>query len=464
MMYKFAATGFIAVALALWVTSGSAHDQPKASERLVIVGVDGMTFEVIDPLIKEGKLPTFAKLLRGGSRITLLSEKPMRSPALWTTVATGHNRSVHRIFDFVTGSWFWPKNERKQKQRLVTSDMRAAPAIWNMTSDADKKNLVVGWLNTWPAEKVNGAMVAPYVALGKRMQTSIKGKIYENARRQTYPIPLFEELRPLVRSAKSVTQKELERIVVAPPKNSPLFDEIPSLERYLYTVRWSIASTLTNTAIVEDQLRKNPDTNLVMTYFDGSDTLAHRFWLMRQSEEEIRTRLRNQGFNPDIAAELKERFGSVIDSYYELVDDMLARIVQAAGPRATIMVISDHGWGDLKRDKVIHASVPFDGRHTLESAMIASGPDIKRGMYSDRTLYDITPTALYLMGVGIPSDLPGDIALDMISEPFKRAFPPMVLAKSGKQPFNENPEFENSPHNHFQDTELERLRSLGYVQ
>ena len=48
-----------------------------------------------------------------------------------------------------------------------------------------------------------------------------------------------------------------------------------------------------------------------MTYFDGSDTLAHRFWLMRQSEEEIRTRLRNQDFDPDIAAELKERFGKL---------------------------------------------------------------------------------------------------------------------------------------------------------
>ena len=180
----------------------------------------------------------------------------MRSPALWTTVATGHHRSVHRIFDFVTGSWFWPKKERKKKQRLVTSDMRAAPAIWNMTSKANKKNLVVGWLNTWPAEEIDGVMVAPYVALGQRKQTSIKGKIYNNAKRQTHPEQLFGDIKHLVRSADSITKTELERVVVAPPKKSKLYRKVPSLERYLYTARWSIASTLTNTAIVEDQLRK----------------------------------------------------------------------------------------------------------------------------------------------------------------------------------------------------------------
>ena len=123
-------------------------------------------------------MPTFAKLIEGGTRSVLMSEKPMRSPALWTTIATGQPRATHRIFDFVTGSWYWPKAERKKKQRLVTSDMRESPALWNMASDAGKESLVVGWLNTWPAEKINGVMVAPYVALGKKKQTSIKGKIY----------------------------------------------------------------------------------------------------------------------------------------------------------------------------------------------------------------------------------------------------------------------------------------------
>ena len=94
--------------------------------------------------------------------------------------------------------------------------------------------------------------------------------------------------------------------------------------------------------------------------------------------------------------------------------------------------------------------------------MIVQGPHIKPGTFSDRTLYDITPTALYLMGVGIPGDLPGDIALDMIGEPFKRAFPPMVLAKGEQNTPSINTTQElDTP---FHDTEIERLKSLGYVQ
>ena len=94
--------------------------------------------------------------------------------------------------------------------------------------------------------------------------------------------------------------------------------------------------------------------------------------------------------------------------------------------------------------------------------MIVHGPHIKRGTFSDRTLYDITPTALYLMGIGVPGDLPGNIALDLISEPFKRSFPPMVLAK-GEQgvPLPSSDQKLDAP---FQDTEIERLKSLGYVQ
>ena len=129
-MYKVIAASLISIALALGVTVGNADARPAASERLVIIGVDGMTFNVIDPLIAEGKLPTFAKLMREGSRLNLISEKPMRSPALWTTVATGHNRSVHRIFDFVTGSWFWPKKERKQK-RCVSCLKRLLVSHWH---------------------------------------------------------------------------------------------------------------------------------------------------------------------------------------------------------------------------------------------------------------------------------------------------------------------------------------------
>ena len=206
---RFLSTCLLSLSL---LVSSQAFAEPLR-ERLVIIGIDGLTFDVIEPLIEQGKLPTFQKLIKTGSRATLMSEKPMRSPALWTTIATGQPRAKHRIFDFVTGSWYWTKAERHKKQRLVTSDMRESPALWNMASDANKKSVVVGWLNTWPAEQIKGSMIAPYVALGQKKQTSIKGKIYLGAKNQTWPTALSREIAPLIRSAESITPEEIAQIV-----------------------------------------------------------------------------------------------------------------------------------------------------------------------------------------------------------------------------------------------------------
>ena len=73
-------------------------------------------------------------------------------------------------------------------------------------------------------------MVAPYVALGQRKQTSIKGKIYNNAKRQTHPEQLGE-IKHLVRSADSITGRAGASGYRATQK-SKLYRKVPSLERY----------------------------------------------------------------------------------------------------------------------------------------------------------------------------------------------------------------------------------------
>jgi len=52
--------------------------------------------------------------------------------------------------------------------------MRRSKALWQYASSAGLDSITVGWLNTWPAEPVRGAMVAPYVALNAHRQTTIK--------------------------------------------------------------------------------------------------------------------------------------------------------------------------------------------------------------------------------------------------------------------------------------------------
>lgn len=431
--------------------------------RIVVVGVDGMTFDVLDPLVAAGKVPHLAAILARGARAVLRSERPMRSPALWTTIATGQPRKVHGIYDFVTGSGYWPKAERDVEARLVTSDMRRAPALWTLANRADRSAAVVGWLNTWPAETIDGAMVAPYVALGMKRQTSIKGKIYDRAERQYAPAELADRLARLVVKPEEVTKAIVATLVDSPPPSSPLHRVVPSLRRYLYTVHWSLAAGLTNVAMVEALLRERPQTDLVMTYLDGADTLGHRFWLLRQPLSEIRARLEAQGIPAQHAPELKRRFGSVIDAYYGFVDAQIGRLRAAAGPEATFLILSDHGWGSHTRTAAApHADVPFDGEHRMNGVLIAAGPAIVRGSVPALTHYEVAPTVLYLLGAGLPTSLPGGLATELILPAYLRAHSEVQVAggTQRRRPARAGP---NGPAP-FEDQELERLRSLGYVQ
>ena len=449
------------VTLVMSVTAQNswATTQTETKERLVIVGMDGLTWDLLDPMMERGELPNFKALAEKGQGTLLESERPIRSPALWTTIATGQPRSTHGIYDFVTGTTYWPKEIRSKKQKLMTSDMRQSPALWNLASHHHKESLVVGWLNTWPAEPVEGTIVAPYVALGQSKQISIKGKIYRDERGQTWPEERFDEVKDLIVSTRDITPKQVKQIANVPGKRAKLYKQIPMLKRSVDAIRWSLASTYTNLNILEHELKTRPNSDLVMTYFDGSDTLAHRFWHLREPVKVIAKRLRAHGLPAKAAKNLKARFGKVVEGYYKVLDEGLGRIIAAAGPNATIMIVSDHGVGTQKTKRSLHKHVPFDAKHVLEGVMLVSGPNIQSSPLRGRaTIYDVAPTALYLMGLPVPN-LPGRIRTELVQPSYVMRHPPTMVAPTIAETPLESPDLANF----FEEREVERLRSLGYV-
>jgi predicted AlkP superfamily phosphohydrolase/phosphomutase len=76
----------------------------RSAQRVVLVGVDGADPGILERLIGEGRLPTFARLKAAGASGHLRSREPLLSPILWTTIATGRKAQDHGILDFVEGS------------------------------------------------------------------------------------------------------------------------------------------------------------------------------------------------------------------------------------------------------------------------------------------------------------------------------------------------------------------------
>ncbi|MEO1914089.1 MAG: hypothetical protein ABGW98_09545 [Myxococcales bacterium] len=57
------------IALTLLIFSARGDTPPaSASKQVIVIGIDGATWEIIDALRSQGKLPTFDRLIRAGSR------------------------------------------------------------------------------------------------------------------------------------------------------------------------------------------------------------------------------------------------------------------------------------------------------------------------------------------------------------------------------------------------------------
>ncbi|MDF1565081.1 MAG: alkaline phosphatase family protein [Deltaproteobacteria bacterium] len=419
--------------------------------KVLVVGTDGFDPVQVRRLVARGAMPNLQKLMQEGSSGTLFSEREIRSPALWTTLATGRPREVHGIYDFVTGSRLWPADRCDEPRRLVTSNMRAVPAIWNLASDAGLTVGVVGWLSTWPAEEVHGVMVSPYVALGQKKQHTIKGGLYADEDRQVYPEARWDEIKQYIVSPFSLKDSEVEKVVPRAPDD--LAALYPRLRRYREAARWSIAHTRTmrNTVL---GLLETEQPDLTMVFVEGADSLGHRFWLFSQPNEQIEAQLADAGLPTGHAGRLSELYGEVIDRYYTIVDDMLRELLDQVDDDTLIMVISDHGFGSRTGQWELNTQVPFEGEHRIEGFIALRGPGVKAGAkIHGATLYDIVPTIIDALGMEDLEDGEGVSVLPSL-EVAEESEPRAAAGPAELEPLDSS----------FDAEEVERLRSLGYVQ
>ncbi len=123
------------------------------SERIVVVGWDGATWDVILPLVEAGHLPTLGRLLAEGAWARLRSVTPPLSPPAWTSFMTGANPGKTRIFDFVGRG-------EDRAFHLVNGSWRALPSLWHILSQAGYRVAVMNVPMTYPPEQVNGVLIA----------------------------------------------------------------------------------------------------------------------------------------------------------------------------------------------------------------------------------------------------------------------------------------------------------------
>ncbi|MDD2679672.1 MAG: alkaline phosphatase family protein [Candidatus Omnitrophica bacterium] len=132
------------------------------NHKVIILGFDALSPEIIEPLLKDGRLKNFSRLKASGSYQLLTTTNPAQSPVAWSAFATGKNPGKNGIFDFIIRD---PKTYRLD---LVLSRMeRGRPrrvlkgkCLWQYTSEALVPTSIISCPVTYPPDKVYGRMLS----------------------------------------------------------------------------------------------------------------------------------------------------------------------------------------------------------------------------------------------------------------------------------------------------------------
>jgi len=405
----------------------------KSDVKMILIGLDGLTWDVINPLLKKNKLPNIARLVENGSYGYLQTLEPTFTPIIWTSIATGKLPNKHWVVDFLVWNIKGIKSSIRKfpshfgiktlfdvmdaimpftviESGPVTSESWNSKSLWEILSENDKKVGVVGWYPTWPAYPVNGFLVTDR-AHCLNLENRFYPESLNDQVRDLIELPhrYHFSFRDTVRSLGPVIS-EIDRFINILEGKS--YDYVPCTNanktNILEIFKFEYLKDKTYMNIARYLLKKR-EVDFFAVYLHGTDAVAHCFWKWREP-----------GLYINVPKDEIKSFGDVIDKYYIYMDSFIGELLENIDERTIVMIVSDHGERPLYGGHGVHES---QSTHDISTpgVIIIYGKHIKKRKRLDHaTVLDITPTILYLMGIPIGKDMDGDILVDSIEKDFLR--------------------------------------------
>ena len=431
---------------------------PSNGQRVIVLGFDAATWDRIDPLIAQGKLPNFKRLQAEGATGRLHTLTPTLSAMIWTSIATGFPPEVHGIqgqFEeqaplLQRDKMKFPSLIRAVRDLLiyarlirkvpVTSAERRVKALWNMASEAGRTVNVSGWWGTWPPEAVAGVMVSDRANYAFLQSWVEEQAIYNlPTGTYTYPPEFLRRLDPYQRDLRRLPEAELERFAHLDDRDRQELSHPESLAKDDPLFYLAI-TTLPNAFYLEVSqflLQQHP-ADLNLFYFNLLDLAGHFFG--------------DYAIPGQTWSKSDPRFKDTLDDYYIWADEILGQFLAQADSRTTLLVVSDHGF-EIEPKRYGHDHAP-DGIIACFGAQARTGARI-----ASASVLDIAPTVLFLLGLPQGQDMPGHVIQDCIAPERLAAQVPAiksweVVPRPGTQPLLSGQE----------DQMMKQLKALGYTK
>jgi len=344
----------IALPVAVFATFfGCGDDSGLTNESVLIIGVEGISWETLDRYSPQKELTAFQKFKEKGAWGVLESLDPVSPAAIWASLATGKTQTDHGIIKGLTAD---------EVKGVMTPNKFECLPLWEILAESGIEAAQIGWPGS------HESSVSPV----RFSETDV-----------------YSPLRIV-----PLTGTHIWRDVFDPQSLGKWFAQAPSLESLLNA---RIArNALDNVPdFVKEQLRLG--TDVVMAFFDGPVSARHHDGaavLLGVASPRLPRPQLTEDYLRDLNA---------------AIDGLLAE----AGERARVFLVTDTVIPPVDYEGQLDGAMhPIHGIFAVMGPGIAKGEKLE-----NPTVLDLVPTTLALLGLRAAKDMPGRVIGEIFENP-----------------------------------------------
>ncbi|WXG40375.1 MAG: alkaline phosphatase family protein [Candidatus Freyarchaeum deiterrae] len=261
--------------------------------KVLVIGLDGATWNILLPLVEQGKLPTFRRLMEKGVWGNLQSTYPFSTAPAWKSYSTGKNPGKLGLY-----SWcgFDVKNP---ELKVMYSDPFQSKEIWDYLGEQDLTSGVINLPLSCPPRRIKGFIVS-----GFPMSDSAD---------YTFPKDLKKTLVEKYDYKINPSEYTLDPRRQLPRKNKLVSEVEDLIKKRFAATKYLIQSY-------------SPDFTHITLFY--TDAIQHFFWKEMEDRD--------------------ERFGGVIEKIWKVIDAEIGKLLNQLGKDTNILIMSDHGFTSVK--------------------------------------------------------------------------------------------------------------------
>lgn len=265
---------------------------------MLIIGIDGASWSVLDEAIKAQKMPFLAGLIKSGARAVLKSTNPPLTPAAWASFHMADNPGAHGVVDFV--AW----NKTSQQPELVDSSY-LAETFWQRLEQKKITSTIVNVPMTYPASNLATQVVTGLLTPDVSSQWAYPHQLQQEI---LHAIPDYEPIRVEHHNAAEIEQNR---------------------QKFIDTAKQAIDW---RTRLGKWFIRSNKQ-DVLMIQYQVIDWIQHAFWY---------------GLDPKHTSFDSTLRENLFQSIYMHVDNAIAALVtqwqQSTQNPLKVLIVSDHGF------------------------------------------------------------------------------------------------------------------------